>query len=70
MKDYKVIGLMSGTSLDGLDLAYCHIWENDDSWNFEIKETKSISYDTKMKAQLKDAIHLPADQLLLLNNEY
>ena len=70
MKVYKVIGLMSGTSLDGLDIAYCHIWEKDDSWNFEILETKSISYDPKMKAQLKDAIHLPADQLLILNNEY
>jgi len=70
MMVYKVIGLMSGTSLDGLDLAYCHIWERDDSWNFELKETKSISYDSKMKAQLKDAIHLPADQLLILNNEY
>ena len=70
MKVYKVIGLMSGTSLDGLDLAYCHIWENDNSWNFELKETKSISYDPKMKAQLKDAIHLPPDKLLILNNEY
>ena len=67
---YKVIGLMSGTSLDGLDLAYCHIWEKDDSWNYELKETKSISYDPKMKAQLKDAIYLPADKLLILNNEY
>lgn len=67
---YKVIGLMSGTSLDGLDLAYCHIWENDDNWNFELKETKSISYELKMKAQLKSAIHLPSNQLLILNNEF
>jgi anhydro-N-acetylmuramic acid kinase len=70
MKVYKVVGLMSGTSLDGLDLAYCHIWEKDDSWNFRLKETKSISYDPKIKAQLKEAIHLPADQLLILNNRY
>lgn len=70
MMVYKVIGLMSGTSLDGLDLAYCHFWEKDDSWNFKLKETKSISYDSKMKTQLKEAIHLPADQLLIFNNEY
>ena len=67
---YKVIGLMSGTSLDGLDLAYCHIWEKEDSWNFELKETSSISYELKMKSQLKEAIHLPADELLILNNNY
>nr|WHW29861.1 anhydro-N-acetylmuramic acid kinase [uncultured bacterium] len=67
---YRVIGLMSGTSLDGLDLAYCHIWENDNSWNFELKETKSIFYEPQMKTQLKDAIHLGADELLIFNNEY
>lgn len=70
MKVYKVVGLMSGTSLDGLDLAYCHIWKNDDSWNFELKETKSISYEPKVKSKLKKAIHFTADQLLIFNNEY
>ena len=36
MRTYKVMGLMSGTSLDGLDIAYCHIWEEDGKWNFSI----------------------------------
>ncbi|MDX1315745.1 MAG: anhydro-N-acetylmuramic acid kinase, partial [Eudoraea sp.] len=70
MKTYKVIGLMSGTSLDGLDLAYCHIWETASGWNFEIKQTHSISYSEELQAKLKNSIYLPADQLLQFHNTY
>ncbi len=61
---------MSGTSLDGLDLCYCLIKNDDDNWSFEIKETKSISYEAEMKAKLKNSIHLKADELLQFHNEY
>ncbi|WP_281542922.1 anhydro-N-acetylmuramic acid kinase [Maribacter aestuarii] len=70
MKSYKVLGLMSGTSLDGLDLAYCHIWENEGKWQFEIKETTSITYTEVMQTELKDSIHLSAESLLQLHNTY
>lgn len=70
MKIYRIIGLMSGTSLDGLDLAYCHIWESDDKWEFEIKKTKSISYSPEMQEKLKNSIFITADELLILNNIY
>lgn len=70
MKKHKIIGLMSGTSLDGLDLAYCHIWEKNGSWKFEIKETKSVSYTKEMLDELKDAISLPAEKLIELHNLY
>ncbi|SNR67669.1 anhydro-N-acetylmuramic acid kinase [Maribacter sedimenticola] len=70
MKVYKILGLMSGTSLDGLDLAYCHIWENKGSWKFEIKASKSISYSKEMLVELKDAIGLSAEKLIELHNTY
>lgn len=70
MKIYKVIGLMSGTSLDGLDLAYCHIWETKEGWEFKIHETHSISYSASMQDKLKNSIFLPADQLLQFHNAY
>ncbi len=70
MKTYKTLGLMSGTSLDGLDLCYCHIIKVDDKWSFEIKKTKSISYSEDMQSELKDSIYLKADTLLQLHNTY
>tara|TARA_R110002167_G_scaffold283181_1_gene488368 strand:+ start:1699 stop:2775 length:1077 start_codon:yes stop_codon:yes gene_type:complete len=70
MKVYKILGLMSGTSLDGLDLAYCHIWKNKEVWEFDIKESQSISYRPEMQVKLKDAIYLSADALLIFNNDY
>tara|TARA_R110000868_G_scaffold136879_3_gene350106 strand:+ start:22021 stop:23127 length:1107 start_codon:yes stop_codon:yes gene_type:complete len=70
MKTYKVIGLMSGTSLDGLDLAYCHIWQTPQAWKFEIKQSHSIPYKEEMQEKLKKSIFLPADQLLQFHNSY
>lgn len=70
MKTYKIIGLMSGTSLDGLDLAYCHIWEKNGVWEFDIKKTKSITYSSDMLNILKDAISLSAEKLIELHNTY
>jgi anhydro-N-acetylmuramic acid kinase len=70
MKTHKIIGLMSGTSLDGLDLCYCHLIKNEDKWSFVIKEAKSISYSDDMQLALKDAIYLKADELLQFHNTY
>ena len=70
MKIFKIIGAMSGTSLDGLDLAYCHIWEKDGQWKFDIKATKGVSYTPEMEIKLKDAIHLSAINLLQFHNSY
>ena len=70
MKTFKIVGLMSGTSLDGLDLCYCHISKDDVKWSFEIKETKSVSYVDDMQIELKDAIFLKADKLIEFHNTY
>jgi len=43
MKKYKVIGLMSGSSLDGIDLAYCEFFF-DKKWHYKIITTETIAY--------------------------
>lgn len=58
MDNYKVLGMMSGTSLDGLDLAYCHFWQKDGKWDFEIRQCTTIAYDHVLYESLKNAIHL------------
>lgn len=70
MSVYKVLGLMSGTSLDGLDIAYCHIWEEDNKWNFSIKKTAEIDYSDEMREYLKNAIHLSEKDHSQLHKDY
>jgi anhydro-N-acetylmuramic acid kinase len=50
---YKVIGLMSGTSLDGLDIAFCHFSYDGKSWNYSIERAETIPYDQPMKSWLQ-----------------
>ncbi|WP_366944323.1 anhydro-N-acetylmuramic acid kinase [uncultured Aquimarina sp.] len=67
---YKVIGLMSGTSLDGLDIAYCHFTKNTKGWSFSIEKTSDVSYSPELKQKLKNSIHLNPVELLAFHNEY
>jgi anhydro-N-acetylmuramic acid kinase len=67
---YKVIGLMSGTSLDGLDIAYCNFYLRSETWNFELIHSKSIPYSSEWQKQLKNALQLSVEELLKLNITY
>ncbi len=69
-KTYNVIGLMSGTSLDGLDIAYCVFEKKNDSWSFSLKKSEAIDYSSELKEQLKSTINLEASELLAFHNMY
>lgn len=49
---YNVIGLMSGTSLDGLDIAFCRFTVENKKWNYEIVQAETIAYPTAWKQML------------------
>ena len=55
---YKVIGVMSGTSLDGVDLAYMIFKKANQNWTFEILESDTISYSSQWKEKLANLIFL------------
>jgi len=55
IKDYHVIGLMSGTSLDGMDLVYVHFsYKNE--WNFDIKAAQTFPYSREWVSTLQTII--------------
>ena len=67
---YHVLGLMSGTSLDGLDMAYCSFWKENGRWRFSLNKSICIEYTPDFQEKLKRSIELSALDLLLLNNEF
>lgn len=69
MQSYTIIGCMSGTSVDGLDLVACR-FTYDEKWNFEVIKANSISYSHKWVNKLMDAFELNALDLAFLHNEF
>jgi anhydro-N-acetylmuramic acid kinase len=68
-KKYKVIGIMSGTSLDGLDIAYCEFWKNK-KWQYKIVFAETKKYKRKWKDKLSNAFKANKSYLKRLDHEY
>lgn len=49
---YNVIGLMSGTSLDGLDIAFCRFTVDKNNWDFKILQAETKPYSAEWKEKL------------------
>jgi len=67
---YRVIGLMSGSSLDGLDIAFVEFEETAGKWQFNVVCADCISYNEKLALQLKNAVGLNGRDYLRLHSEY
>ena len=64
---YLIIGVMSGTSLDGLDLAAVEFSRNRKNWCFEVLRAETIAYTPDLVYALKQAIDQQNDALNLLD---
>lgn len=70
VEKYSVVGQMSGTSLDGMDLGLFRFWEESGRWNFEIEIAETIPYPALWKNELEAALNKSADELLGLDRAY
>ncbi len=68
-KNWFVIGAMSGTSLDGLDLVYVK-FNSDKAYNFEILQAETLKYSEYWKNTLLSAFDKSPDKLMDLSCNY
>lgn len=70
MQNRSIIGLMSGTSLDGLDIAFCRFTHDNGKWNYVIEKAETLAYSPEWKKRLHEAFYSTAAELALLHNDY
>ena len=65
----NIIGLMSGTSVDGLDICYVS-FDNHDPSKYEIIDCETVNYDDNLKIKLKNIIKLDNNQIKQIDDEF
>ncbi len=69
--NYHIIGVMSGTSLDGIDLVEATFTISEtNTWSFKMKASKTIAYPLIWKSNLQEAISFSETEILRFNKKY
>lgn len=68
-KKTNIIGLMSGSSLDGIDLVDVDFW-NDGNWHIEIVAKDNYDYDDDWRKKLSDAFYYDKNKLQNIDYQY
>ena len=66
---YHIIGVMSGTSLDGIDLCYAN-YNFNNNWSYKILHATTYNYTDKWKDRLLNSIGLNKSDLRSLDIDY
>ena len=67
---YRAIGIMSGSSMDGLDIAFTELTETGGKWSYEIIAADCLEYPDEWRERLLTAVDLSALNYQLLHAEY
>lgn len=67
---YRAIGIMSGSSLDGLDLAFVELQETAGKWSYALKASSCYPYEDEWAEKLRKAPSLNALDYQLLHTAY
>lgn len=68
-KQFRVLGVMSGTSLDGIDLAYL-AFTKEERWEASILKAETIPYSQKWVDALKTSAELSRPEINALDEHY
>lgn len=66
----NVVGVMSGTSLDGLDICLCNFHTFNNNWAYKIIKATTVEYDSIIKNNLSSAFQSSGNELTMLDYNY
>ena len=67
--DYNIVGVMSGTSLDGIDLVYAN-FHFDGNWHFKMIHSETVGYPSSWEETLRNLVSYKLEDLKTIDAQY